>query len=225
MVSERWHRTLKYTDYPVQDVCGVLDGKLRTKVDSRRHKKAVEEGERGELKRESNCDWLMKSFTTSRRYYRLTVSECPCENTKIHCLLRGICPVRVVCSCPDAVKSGIACKHAHACLSTTTVKSAEVTKGGTEENMPQLEAYTACDDYDTELPAPEADDRDEIEREVEDMDIVYGSSHVRCEQSQSHRFYGASRGPEMAAEQCADHAHSCYRECIACCKGEYQPTG
>ncbi|KAL6730741.1 hypothetical protein Aduo_001694 [Ancylostoma duodenale] len=138
------------------------------------HKKAVDEGGKGELKGESNRDWLMESFTTAGRYYRLTVSECPCENTKMHCSLCGTCPVRVVCSCPDAVKFGVACKHAHA-WALNHDQSVEVIHVGTDENMPQLEA--CADDYDTELHAPEADDRnemeceDEVEHEVEVMDI------------------------------------------------------
>ncbi|KAL6735906.1 hypothetical protein Aduo_006305 [Ancylostoma duodenale] len=134
MVSERWHRTLKYTllnrsanhraDELVHTLLAAIpelarehlvqEGKFRAKENARRHRKAVEEQKKIKLTRVGSKEWLIGSFAVPGRQYRITADQCSCENTKMYFSLCGVCPVAVKCSCPDAVKSGIASKHAHA---------------------------------------------------------------------------------------------------------------
>ncbi|CAJ0590206.1 unnamed protein product [Cylicocyclus nassatus] len=57
---------------------------------------------------------VSKGFTVTRRCSREMQPSTSEEQEKMHCSLCGVCPMYVSCSCADAVKSGISCKHAHA---------------------------------------------------------------------------------------------------------------
>ncbi|CAJ0588737.1 unnamed protein product [Cylicocyclus nassatus] len=139
MICERWHRTLKYTflgsssnkradelvhiligitpilarEHLIQDARGIIEGKFRAKENCLRHKRAVEIKEYAPQKMSSN-EWRVPSFDTPQKWYKLTVAACPCDTDDTHCPLCHVCPVAIACSCPDGIKSGMSCKHAHA---------------------------------------------------------------------------------------------------------------
>ncbi|EYC21518.1 hypothetical protein Y032_0019g3875 [Ancylostoma ceylanicum] len=119
-------------------------------------------------------DWTVESFTTPGKHYKLKVGECSCENTKAHCSLCDVCPIGVTCSCPDAVKSGIASKHVHA-WALYHDEDAEIADEGADENLAPSEASTAGNDIHSDSVALEINDVDcgsiEGEQETEVVQI------------------------------------------------------
>ncbi|EYB81600.1 hypothetical protein Y032_0378g286 [Ancylostoma ceylanicum] len=196
MVSERWHRTLKYTllnrsanhradelvhtllvaipeltrEHLVQDERGIKEGKFRAKENARRHKRAVEQQQKIKLTRVGSNEWLVDSFEVPGRQYKITVNQCSCENIKTHCCLCGICSVGVNCSCPDGVKKGIACKHAHAWALFHDDEADFVAASGEESTSVALEA-SPVHVSDTDEVVEAAHDADLEEDQISRVDV------------------------------------------------------
>ncbi|KAK6032346.1 hypothetical protein OSTOST_01473 [Ostertagia ostertagi] len=97
-----------------EDERSLIAGKYRAKENSRRHRTAIEHLEQVHIQKIAESEWVISSFSRTSRYYRITTAVCNCGSEKLHCPLCGVCPAATLCSCPDSVKSGISCKHAHA---------------------------------------------------------------------------------------------------------------
>ncbi|KAK6054170.1 hypothetical protein COOONC_08326 [Cooperia oncophora] len=138
MFNERFHRSLKYTylnktsnsrldallqamldivsdtvrSHEIMDTRDLMEGKFRQKENLKRHRLAVENGMYYAIVRTGKSSWKLKS--TSGRIYCIKTTSCPCKNgCEQHCLLCGVCPFAVFCSCADNIKAGTSCKHSH----------------------------------------------------------------------------------------------------------------
>ncbi|RCN44396.1 hypothetical protein ANCCAN_09610 [Ancylostoma caninum] len=99
-------------DHYIKDSRGLSEGKHRGKENMRRHKAAVLAHDSVTLCQTSESQWQINSFSRGR--YKITIRSCTCASELAHCILCAVCPTTVTCSCPDSVKIGVSCKHAHA---------------------------------------------------------------------------------------------------------------
>ncbi|EYB81598.1 hypothetical protein Y032_0378g286 [Ancylostoma ceylanicum] len=153
-----------------EDERGIKEGKFRAKENARRHKRAVEQQQKIKLTRVGSNEWLVDSFEVPGRQYKITVNQCSCENIKTHCCLCGICSVGVNCSCPDGVKKGIACKHAHAWALFHDDEADFVAASGEESTSVALEA-SPVHVSDTDEVVEAAHDADLEEDQISRVDV------------------------------------------------------